>query len=289
MKRLGISILLVSAIFAFFPAASDLRAQETSAVQASTRSAVSESGAASQRKKKTVTLDCYFNNEWRKGPDGRMARWHYLWNEHDNDGFSTLGEVFESNGAHLDTLAGSPTLQKLRNSSVYIIVDPDDMKESPAPHIISEKEVAAICDWVRSGGVLLLMGNDSGHTNIRSMNVLSSKFGITLNEDLFNTVQGDVFERGAVDVSNSKDVFSTARKIFVKDIATLAVNPPATAIVTKEGKHIMATATYGKGTVFVIGDPWLYNEYTDGRKLPDDFDNYEAAQDLARWLLARAR
>ena len=51
----------------------------------------------------------------------------------------------------------------------------------------------------------------------------------------------------------------------------------------------MAVAKYGKGTVFVIGDPWLYNEYTDGRKLPVDFDNYEAANDLVKWLLTQAK
>ena len=43
---------------------------------------------------------------------------------------------------------------------------------------------------------------------------------------------------------------------------------------------IMAVAKYGKGAVFVLGDPWLYNEYTDGRKLPAEFENYQAACDL---------
>jgi len=50
----------------------------------------------------------------------------------------------------------------------------------------------------------------------------------------------------------------------------------------------MAVARVGKGAVFAVGDPWFYNEYTDGRKLPADFDNYNAARDLAQWLLAGA-
>jgi unsaturated rhamnogalacturonyl hydrolase len=49
----------------------------------------------------------------------------------------------------------------------------------------------------------------------------------------------------------------------------------------------MAVANYGKGTVFVIGDPWLYNEYVDGRKLPAEYENFKAAQDLSRWLIAQ--
>jgi unsaturated rhamnogalacturonyl hydrolase len=41
--------------------------------------------------------------------------------------------------------------------------------------------------------------------------------------------------------------------------------------------------------VFVVGDPWIYDEYTDGRKLGPDYDNFKAAQDLSRWLLDQAK
>ena len=51
----------------------------------------------------------------------------------------------------------------------------------------------------------------------------------------------------------------------------------------------MAVAKYGKGTVFAVGDPWLYNEYTDGRKLPPEYDNFKAAQDLALWFIQQAK
>jgi ketosteroid isomerase-like protein len=56
-------------------------------------------------------------------------------------------------------------------------------------------------------------------------------------------------------------------------------------VLTENGDVIMATASYGKGRVFALGDPWLYNEYVDGKKLPADFDNFNAARDLAAWLL----
>ena len=49
----------------------------------------------------------------------------------------------------------------------------------------------------------------------------------------------------------------------------------------------MAAFSFGKGKVFVIGDPWLYNEYTDGRKLPVQFNNFEAMQVLTKWLLKK--
>ena len=51
----------------------------------------------------------------------------------------------------------------------------------------------------------------------------------------------------------------------------------------------MATAKYGKGTIFATVDPWLYNEYTDGRKLPAGYDNYTGGKELVRWILAQVR
>jgi len=51
----------------------------------------------------------------------------------------------------------------------------------------------------------------------------------------------------------------------------------------------MATASFGKGTVFAIGDPWLYNEYVDGRKLPKDFQNFQAAEELTTWLISKIK
>ena len=47
----------------------------------------------------------------------------------------------------------------------------------------------------------------------------------------------------------------------------------------------MAVAPNGKGMVCAIGDPWIYNEYIDGRRLPPRYDNYQGATDLVRWLL----
>src|SRR5881398_3545919 len=84
-------------------------------------------------------------------------------------------------------------------------------------------------------------------------------------------------------------IFPDAHKIYVKEVSTLQLTAPAIAQLTKEGKNIAATAKYGKGMVFAIGDPWLYNEYVDGRKLPMDFENYKAGQDLVKWLLQQTK
>ncbi len=102
-------------------------------------------------------------------------------------------------------------------------------------------------------------------------------------------MQGNQFEQGAVIIPAGHPIFSSAQKIYAKEVATLTVKAPAVAVLTKEGKNIIATSKYGKGSVFVIGDPWLYNEYTDGRKLPADCHNFQAAQDLVRWTLTQSK
>jgi unsaturated rhamnogalacturonyl hydrolase len=55
----------------------------------------------------------------------------------------------------------------------------------------------------------------------------------------------------------------------------------------KDDLIIFAAAKLGKGTVFVTADPWLYNEYTDGRKLPMEYQNLQAANDLIKWLISK--
>ena len=36
----------------------------------------------------------------------------------------------------------------------------------------------------------------------------------------------------------------------------------------------------GKGMVFAVGDPWLYNEYIDTRRLPAGYENAQAGKNL---------
>ena len=38
-----------------------------------------------------------------------------------------------------------------------------------------------------------------------------------------------------------------------------------------------------------LGDPWLYNEYVDGRKMNGLFQNHQAARELSAWLLTQAK
>lgn len=236
------------------------------------------------KKQHVVTLDNYFNNEYKKTASGELKPYHYLWDGDDNNGFSLLGRIFEKNGGKLNTLKTAPTLNNLFKSNVYIIVDPDTEKETEQPHFMNETHAQQIAQWVDRGGVLVLFLNDSGNCEIKKFNMLAQKFGITFNEDSRNRVKGNEFQTGAIPIPKGNIVFPNTSKIYIKEISTLQVKSPAQALIQDHGDTIIATAKYGKGTVFAIGDPWLYNEYTDGRKLPKEYENFTAANDLVQWL-----
>lgn len=237
---------------------------------------------------KTVTLDYFFNNEVKKDASGQIARWHYKWEEMPNSGFYFWGNVFLNLGANTESLPDGPTSANLRKTDIYIIVDPDTKAETETPNFIEPQHVKAITDWVRAGGVLVLMGNDVGNAEFEHFNQLAKQFGIQFNQDSKNRVQGNDFATGSVMVNKGNPIFKTAQQLYLKEISTLSLAGPAKPIMKHNGDVIMAVARLGKGSVFAIGDPWLYNEYVDGRKLPPEFDNYKAAQDLSLWLMRQS-
>jgi unsaturated rhamnogalacturonyl hydrolase len=238
---------------------------------------------------KTVVLDYYFNNELKKDASGRMSPWHYKWDEMPNPGFYVWGHIFRNLGARTAALGEAPTARSLKGADVYIIVDPDTSEETDSPHFVEPQHVKAVADWVKSGGVLVLMGNDVGNAEFNHFNELARAFGIRFNKDSRNRVQGNNFAEGKVTVPAGHPIFRTARELYLKELATLDISKPAEAVLRHDGYNVIAVARHGRGTVFAVGDPWLYNEYVDGRKLPPEFDNYEAARDLSRWLLERSR
>jgi unsaturated rhamnogalacturonyl hydrolase len=238
---------------------------------------------------KRVVLDDHFNHEVKKDDNGRDIFWHYKWDEIDNGGFSLWGNIFQSFGASLATLSTAPSAANLSNANVYIIVDPDNEKESAKPNFVEPDHVKAIADWVKRGGVLVLMGNDVQNAELEKFNTLAKPFGIQFNKDRKFEVINNDYKMGGIDIAAGNEIFKNTERIFVKEISTLALTRDARAVVSGNGEKVMAISKYGKGTVFAIGDPWLYNEYVDGRRLPTEFENCKAAQDLSRWLLAQSK
>lgn len=241
-------------------------------------------------KGKTVLLDNYFNNESIKDITGKDVRFHYIWDELDNNGYSLLGDIFNRHGVQTKHLMEAPTAANLANADIYFMIDPDFPKENKNPKYIEPSHIDAIYNWVADGGVLMLFSNDSGNVEFTRYNQLAERFGIQFNENKpRNQVKGNDYPKGTIAVPAGNPLLKTAKNIYIKEISTLSVKPPAKAVLTDNGDNIIAVSKVGKGTVFAIGDPWLYNEYLDGRKLPAHLENYKAAEDLVRWLIKQTK
>jgi unsaturated rhamnogalacturonyl hydrolase len=235
-----------------------------------------------------VLLDSYFNNEIKMDQSGNLTRWHYKWEERGNNGFSMWGGQFMEAGFHLSTLYTQPTGISLAKASVFLIVDPDSEKENKTPNFIQPQEVETLSKWVKGGGVLVLMANDSANVELDHFNTLAGSFGIQFNKDSQGKVTDNQYEMGAISIPDRNAMFKTAKKVFIKEFSSLScVKAGQSILKDRNGNAVVCVVKFGKGSVLLIGDPWLYNEYVDGRKLPNAYDNFKAGADIINWISAQ--
>jgi unsaturated rhamnogalacturonyl hydrolase len=232
-----------------------------------------------------IGLDNWFNHEIN-AKTGKP--FHYLWTDTEFSGFSRWGEIFISRGAKITTL-GKPGDAVLSKINVYIIVDPDTTTESPNPNYLNSDEIASITRWVKSGGVLAVLANDAPNCEFTHLNKLMKEFGMTFNHVTLHPVTGTNFETGASTNLPDHPLFKGVTKIYLKEISDINITGTARAILTENGKVLIAENKFGKGYVFAIGDPWIYNEYIDHDRLPESFENRKAAENLTDLLLGHAK
>ncbi len=232
-----------------------------------------------------VLLDAWFNSQKRRDVTGRMVYFHYKWNDQSIEGYSLFGHIFRNDGARTTTLYTEPTYEKLKHAQVYIIASPDNIAKNPHPHFANAEDAAQIAKWVKAGGVLVIFENDTGYADLKHFNVVPEKFGIHFNSVLAMHVIGEDWAMGRFHLSGKGPIFHHPLTCYVKDTSTISVSGPAKAVYTHDGDILMAVARYGKGTVYAMVDPWVYNEYTNGLKLPATYQNYAAGEALAKWVL----
>ena len=194
-------------------------------------------------------LDSYFNSETKKDQSGNEVSWHYKWEELSNGGFSMWGEQFNNAGFKTSTLYAAPSAANLKNAAVYIIVDPDTEIETPKPNFIGANDIKAITDWVKGGGILMLMANDIGNAEFDHFNKLAQGFGVQFNKDSKGRVLKDQFEMGKAIVPAGNEIFKTAKELYIKEYSTLKLLPPAKPVLKdKDGDNMMAVVSLGKGS-----------------------------------------
>ncbi len=232
-----------------------------------------------------VVVDGWFNSQQRTDAFGRQVIFHYKWDTQDMPGYSLFGHIFRNFGAETKELDEEPTLENLRDAQVYVIASPDNQDKNPHPNFATAEDATQVADWVKAGGVLVIMENDTSFADLGHFNAISEKFGMHFNSVLRKHVIGTNWEQGKIAIDGTGPIFHHPHTFYVKDVCTITVKAP-TVSALKEGDDIfMATAKFGKGTVYAFVDPWLYNEYTDGRKLPATYDNYAGGVELVRWIL----
>jgi len=241
---------------------------------------IAESGA-----QPVVGLDNWFNKEIN-AKTGKP--FHYLWDDTEWSGYSRFGGIFRANGAITATIA-KPTPAVLADIDVYIIVDPDTTTETKSPNYIADDDIEAITAWVKRGGVLAILANDAPNCEFTNLNRLMTRFGMIFNHVTLHPVKGTQWEMGACSDLPDHPLFAGVRKIYIKEVADINLSGPARPILTENGKVLIAEAQLGKGYVFAIGDPWIYNEYIDHDRITPDFDNRPAAENLVTLLLNKTR
>jgi unsaturated rhamnogalacturonyl hydrolase len=239
---------------------------------------------------KTVMVDAWFNSQTRKNAAGQTELFHYKWDDDANPGFAFFGRAFQRYGVKLATLKTAPTVADLKKAQIYVMASPDIPVKNPNLHYMDKASGDAIEAWVKAGGVLIVMQNDKTNSEFDHFNTMTERFGLHFNAVLRNTVDNNNWPQGTIMVPKGTGVFEYPHQAYLKEISTITLSGPAKSILTDKGDVLMAVAKVGKGIVYAVVDPWIYNEYVDRRnKLPQEFDGYDAAIDLAGWAVRQAK
>jgi unsaturated rhamnogalacturonyl hydrolase len=160
---------------------------------------------------------------------------------------------------------------------MLIIVDPDTPEETEDPKYIENDEIDALTQWVKAGGRLVLLGNDKGNAEFEHLNRLAARFGIEFVETTYPKVAG----KGIFIATGKHPIFENGLSVYIVELAPLKVSGDVEIVLEDKGTPIMALAHSGKGLVFALGDPWVYNEYINHK------DNRRIAANLFQLLMKK--
>ena len=227
-----------------------------------------------------VLLDTYYNHEIDRNGNLR----HYTWDDTSWGGFSQFGEMIKAEGCALASLDAAPTAERLSKCRAYIIVDPDHVNDNPHPNFMTADEAKVIAQWVKRGGRLLVFVNDNKNCDIEHINLLTSIFGLNLNDNSILNLELPTKEHPDILYPLQGKINGVGR-FFLRGTCSIRLTGKAEPLIwTPDNDVVMARAQYGKGSVIVVGDPWIYNEYIGHVLIPETFENAPGARYLVDFL-----
>ncbi|MHA2357710.1 MAG: hypothetical protein ACXABK_02940 [Candidatus Heimdallarchaeaceae archaeon] len=191
-----------------------------------------------------------------------------------NNNFLTLAELLESEGHKIRVYNSYPIkFSSISESDAFVLLCPDGSK-------LYGHEVKALLRFVDEGGSLLIFANAGGDKGLNTnLNSLLKHFEIEIvanqifdhqNFDL--ELESNVVISKLFDLPYSKDVNS----ITIVSSCSLSIGKNVTEIARTESTSdppsatIMATTSYGLGTVIVCGSYLMFSDRKAGIELRDN-------------------
>jgi hypothetical protein len=223
---------------------------------------------AAAQQSPVVLLDGYHNNQPKP---------HYRWEGTYAGGYSEFGKLLKSMGAEIRTVSEPLTAGSLHGGTCLVIVNPATPALSEHPHYIESDEIVAVREWVRAGGLLVLLGNDPGHMEFEHFNDLAREFGLKFLEVKHQNANG--ISKLDISIAPGGPYFGAGGVAHFVDVAPIGVTAPfAQNLLSDNHDTLMTLTSFGQGRVLALGDPWVYNEYIDTR------DNRALVEALFRFL-----
>ena len=139
-----------------------------------------------------------------------------------------MDRILHRYGVKTAILDDGPTSANLAKASIYFLIDPDWPKENKHPNYIEPAHIDALYNWVRNGGVMVMMANDSNNVEFKHYNELAEKFGIHWNENMRHDVIDNHFEQGALPIPANHPIFKSVKKVYIKQLCTQDIKKPYT-------------------------------------------------------------
>jgi DNA-binding beta-propeller fold protein YncE len=216
------------------------------------------------------------------GLDRHHSGGTYAYEDTTGLGFSKFGAWLRARGHAPRTLTAPLSAQSLAGLDVLLVVNPDG-KGAP----IAPDEPQALAEWVRRGGVAVLLGNRADAYDVEGLNRLAAPFGVSFTREILGT-PGDLVAPPA-----PPPVVAGGPALTLHNFNALEVRPPAAevfrTVVGSDEKILLATAELGEGAILALSDSWLYNRVFDAPATSrwKSRDNLQMLQNVVAWFGAK--